>query len=89
VDHRVNGRNRQHCLGYSEDIMEPLKMTAAEHVWVEQQLAETRKFIAEQNKLNAERQKSERVWWWVPFILVAGNIVLSALIGALVGHFVK
>ena len=66
---------------------------SSDDVWIERELAETRKFAAEQYKLIAEAQKYERERWWIPITvlagLLAGNTVIAALVGALVGHFVK
>lgn len=66
-------------------------MSETETIWIEHELAETRKYVAEQRKLAAESeklaaeaQKFQREHWWLPFTLLAGNTAIAALIGALV-----
>lgn len=56
-------------------------------------VAETRKFVAEQLKLGAEREKLfqealkfERERWWLPWLTLFGNGALAAIIGAIVAR---
>ena len=65
--------------------METLKLEAAE-ARIGRDLAETRKFVAEQAKLSAGALKLRRDRFLAPFVIVAATVTgLTAGIGATIG----
>jgi hypothetical protein len=67
-----------------EDSMSEIR----NEIELQRMLQETKKFIAEHDKLMAETAKLDKERWWFPWLQLLTLVVSSATIGAIVARLV-
>ena len=55
---------------------------------LQRMLEETKKFVSESHKLEAERRKIDKEIWWFPWLQLLTLVVSSATIGAVVARLI-